>query len=73
LIDSQYNLQLKIMSRKKPCQFCSALAIVRPLAKQRMQMQSEAGKKRVDEMLQTLHTLPSSLTDTTLHQQAVPN
>jgi hypothetical protein len=47
------------------------LGMILSLAKQSMQMQSEAGKKKVDEMLQTLHTLPSSLTDKTLCQQAV--
>jgi hypothetical protein len=38
-----------------------------------MQMLNEARKKKVDEMLQTLHTLPSSLTDKTICQHAVQN
>jgi hypothetical protein len=35
-----------------------------------MQMQSEARKKKVDEMLKTLHTLPSSLMNKTLHSSS---
>ncbi len=40
------------------------------LAKHSMQMLNEARKKKVDEMLQMLHTLPSSLMNKTLLQLA---